>query len=635
MKVDAHKTSKLAVILHADIVGSTELVQRNESTAHFVFNSLFRRFTDTIESYGGATRELRGDALVAEFERASDAVSAALAFQQQNAKANALSTEPIKPEMRVGISLGEVVIADGTITGGGVVMAQRLEQLADPGGVCIQGAIQETVPRRLPIIYQSLGEQTLKGFSEPVRAFIANLDASGTPPPPDPVRTLNNSGKSGRRSRAVWIALLAGAVAVAGGTGFFARTSSNDSPDGHASPTSIANEKPSIAVMPFENLSGDDTQEYISDGLTQNIITALSQVPDTVVIARNSTFAYKGSTVTPTQVAEELNVRYVVEGSFHREGDEVRIHAQFVDARNSRELWAERFDRTFAGIFALHDDITTNVVSALEIKLTKEVQDRIARLYTQNVEAYDIFLKGQAALFRFNKADNALAVDLFTQAIELDPDFSLGHGSLSLAYTFAYRLNWADDAKTALDKGLSSSQRAVQANDKIPQSHFALSQAHAYRGELELGLAAVNKAISLDSNYADAYALRAMVQTFAGATSDSIESIDTAMRLNPRSNAVYNMIRGRALYFADRLDEAKPELQEAVSRNPNYLLSHVYLALTLSGLGQVDDAVWQADEIIALDPDFSIAGWTDGEILSNPEYVRRVNDGLRAIGLPE
>ncbi|MEE8121196.1 MAG: adenylate/guanylate cyclase domain-containing protein, partial [Anaerolineales bacterium] len=284
-----HSPRKLAVILHADVVGSTALVQKNETLAHERIQESFRRFSKTIESYGGTTHELRGDALVAGFGRVSDAICASVAFQRENSDFNTTLEDDIQPRLRLGIAMGEVVIADNTVTGEGVVLAQRLEQIAKPGGVCIQGAAYETVPKRLPFHYETLGEQTLKGFEEPVRAYGITLKAGEAVPAPESV------------SRSEKLAL--------------------KTPD-----------KPSIAVLAFTNMSGDPEQEYFSDGLTEDIITALTHWRSFPVIARNSSFAYKDKPVDIIRVGQELQARYLLEGSVRKGADRVRISAQLIDA---------------------------------------------------------------------------------------------------------------------------------------------------------------------------------------------------------------------------------------------------------------------------------------------------------------
>lgn len=291
---------KLAVILHADVVGSTGLVQLDESLAHQRIQDTFRRFSETIATYGGIAHEIRGDALVAEFSKVSDAVSASTEFQVANTTYNADLTDELRPVVRIGIAMGEVVIADNTITGEGVILAQRLEQLADPGGVCLQGAAYETVPKHLAFVYENMGEHQLKGFHEPVRVYAVIGRSQAITP---------------TRRKAL-------------------------APDLEG--------KPSIAVLPLTNISGDPEQEYFADGITEDIITELSKIHGLLVISRNSTFTYKGKATKAQDVCRDLGVRYVLEGSVRKAGGQVRITAQLIDGVSGGHLWAERYDRALA-----------------------------------------------------------------------------------------------------------------------------------------------------------------------------------------------------------------------------------------------------------------------------------------------
>lgn len=305
MPMAEYPSRKLAVILHADVAGSTALVQKDETVAHVNMQAAFQRLVETTEAYGGTAHEIRGDALVAEFSRASDAVCAALAFQVENAGHNQKLTGTIRPELRVGISLGEVLIADGTITGAGVVLAQRLEQLADPGGVVVQGSVSETVPIRLPFEFESLGEQTVKGFDHPVRAFAAKVKPSERVPAPE-------SSATAVRPKGL--------------------------PDDGSGGMLALPDKPSIAVLPFTNMSSDHEHEYFSDGITEDIVTELSRFRELFVIASNSTFRFKGKDVDIAEIAHQLGVQYIVEGSVRRSGRRMRVTAQLVDALGGSQI---------------------------------------------------------------------------------------------------------------------------------------------------------------------------------------------------------------------------------------------------------------------------------------------------------
>ena len=320
-----HLSRKLAVILHADVVGSTALVQKNETIAHERIQAAFHQFSETIHSYNGITRELRGDALVAEFERASDAVTAALMFQALNGESNLTLDDDIRPQLRIGISLGEVIIADNTVTGAGVVLAQRLEQLADSGAIVVQGAISETVPIRMPFDFESLGEHQLKGFELPVRAFSVSLKPGESVPAPEIDPYKQNQSAPYNESSKPQVSTEAG--------------------------------KPSIAVLPFKNMSGDAEQEYFSDGISEDIVTELSRFHDLFVIARNSSFTFKNQALEIADIGQRLGVQYLVEGSIRKSAGRVRITAQLIEVATGSHIWADRYDRELEDIFAVQDEV--------------------------------------------------------------------------------------------------------------------------------------------------------------------------------------------------------------------------------------------------------------------------------------
>ncbi len=374
--------SKLAVILHADVVGSTTLVQEDERIAHERIRDAFRRFAETITAYGGMPHELRGDALVAEFERASDSVGAALAFQAANCEHNASLSDAIRPEVRVGIALGEVVIADGTMTGAGVVLSQRLEQLAESGGVVIQGAVCEAIPPRLAFVYESLGEQTVKGFDKPIRAYAVAVSEGGEIPAPEKGR-----------------------------------------PEAKEQPA-----RPFIAVLPFENLSSDPGHGIFSDGITEEIITELSRFQDLRVLARTSAFGVKENGLGLEELHRELGVNYVLEGSVRRGGQRVRITVKLVDARTGSPVWAERYDRDLVDVFELEDEIARAVVAVVPERLGHAELERVKRQAPANLSAYDCLLRAKWHHHQRTPKDNAEALDMLERAIELDPQCASAYG---------------------------------------------------------------------------------------------------------------------------------------------------------------------------------------------------------------
>jgi TolB-like protein/class 3 adenylate cyclase len=389
--VPERPSHKLVVILHADVVGSTVLVQHDETVAHQRIQDSFRRFSETIEAYGGITHVLRKDALVAEFDRASDAVCAGIAFQADNSQVNATLDDDIRPEVRIGICMGEVAVADTTLHDAGVVLAQRLEQLADPGGICIQDAAYQSVPKRLSFEYESLGEQQVKGFEEPVRAYSVALKSGMSIPSPDLRDDTREIKRVWRRVAGAVVVLL---IVVGSALAWWQPWKPKFKPTPMVRLAQPLPGKSSIAVLPFTNMSDDPKQEYFVDGMSEDLITDLSKISGLFVIARNSSFTYKGKEVDVKQVSRELGVKYILEGSVRRAGDQVRINAQLIDATTGGHLWAERYDGGMRNVFSLQDEITAKIVTALAVQLTVNEEAEQTQRQTNDPQAYEAFLKG-------------------------------------------------------------------------------------------------------------------------------------------------------------------------------------------------------------------------------------------------
>jgi len=384
-------SGKLAVILHADVAESTALVQRDEKLAHERIQNTFGHFSETIEKYQGRVQELRGDALLAEFERASDAVVAALAFQTGHANFIGHFDDDLKPTVRIGIAMGEVIIADNTITGAGVVLAQRVEQLAKPGGLCITGAIHEALPQRMPFDQRNLGDQRLKGFEESVRVYTVELKEDTELPEPT---TLAGTEKSSANR---WLKITASIVLVVGVglLAWFQPWATKYDPLSEEKTELSLPDKPSLAVLPFTNRSDDPSQIYFSDGISEDIITGLSRLRNLIVISRNSSFTFRNTSAKVQDIGKDLGAKYLLEGSIRKAGKQIRITAQLIDTNSGHQLWAERYDRELTDIFAVQDEITERIVSILSIQLSGDEQRQITNSATKSFDAYDLFLQAQ------------------------------------------------------------------------------------------------------------------------------------------------------------------------------------------------------------------------------------------------
>jgi adenylate cyclase len=584
---------KLAVILHADVVGSTSLVQQNETLAHERIQSAFHRFSETVKVYGGKTRELRGDALVAEFERASDAVPAALAFQVINGEFNSKLDDDIQPQLRIGISLGEVIIADSTITGAGVVLAQRLEQLADPGGVVVQGSVSETIPARMPFEFDSLGEQVLKGFDQPVRAFAVKLQPGEELPEPEVSTT----------------------------------------PQKADSTTLQIPDKPSIAVLPFTNMSNDPEQEYLADGITEDIITNLSRFRDFFVIASNSSFVYKGKAVNVQSVSRELGVRYILEGSVQKSKEQVRITAQLIDGSTGSHLWAERYKRQVEDIFALQDEVVELIVGSLASGYGGRLRKAWQRRGSEHLEAFDCFMRGMDVFDNFTKQDTDRARGLFEEAIRLDPNYGKAYAKLSWTYILDAVLGWSENYEDSMAKGKAAAIRGVEQEDEESWVHWVLGACHIYELRHDLGLAELKRAIELNPNDADVLADVGYFYSYAGQAEEGLEFAYQAMRLNPHYPEYYLLQLGQILFDARKYKEAIEKIER--SRDVETVLSCLYLAASQAAIGNMDEAKGAIRRTLKQDPEATIEKWTQPRVCpyGNAEDVEHLRLNLRKAGL--
>jgi TolB-like protein/class 3 adenylate cyclase/Tfp pilus assembly protein PilF len=583
---------KLAVILHADVVGSTKLVQINETLAHERIQTVFNQFSKTILAYGGINRELRGDALVAEFKRASDAVTAAIAFQVTNEASNAVHNCEIRPELRIGISLGEVIIADKTITGAGVVLAQRLEQLAEPGGVVVQGAISETVPTRMPFEFKSLGEQVLKGFDQPVRAFAAILRPGEELPTPE----------ADVISKPVKPAALP------------------------------IPENPSIAVLPFTNMSGDPEQEYFADGITEDIITTLSKIPDLFVIARNSTFTYKGTAIDMKQVAQELGVRYVVEGSVRKAGQQVRVTAQLIDASTGHHLWADRYDRTLTDIFALQDELTREIVTAVDVELTEGDQIRVWRDSAGDMAAYEFFAKGRDFFSQNTRKAISQGQQEFEKALALNPQFAAAHAYIGWNHAVA-GVWWSDDRQRAFSAARAAAEAALSLDNDQVDALGVLAFLDLYSDEHDRAERIAVEAATLNPNSADTHDTLAMIQSFSGKPDEALSTARHACRLCPRTPEKLLEL-GRAFYEGERFEEALDPLDNLIFNRPYWITARALLIATSVGLDNRELTKYHTTELLKIRPSFSVGRWTRTLAYKNSDDCERYLDRLQIAGLP-
>jgi len=581
---------KLAVLLHADIVRSTALVQENETLAHERIQDAFRAFSKTISSHDGIAHEIRGDALVAEFPRASDAVGAALDFQELNLNHNDKLSDNIKPQLRIGIAMGEVVVADNTVTGEGIVLAQRLEQLAVPGGVCIQGAAYETLPKRLPFNYRNLGEKQLKGFEEKVKVYsvMARDEADTTDQP-------------------------------------FSDSVNNQQLE---LPT-----KPSIAVLPFNNMSNDSEQEFFADGISEDIITELSKFRTFFVIARNSSFAFKNKQLSIRDIGINLGVRYVVEGSVRRAGNRVRITAQLIDATEDKHIWAERYDRDLEDIFAVQDEVTKAIVTAIEPQLATTEQQRARRKPTENLDAWECYQRGLWYMFGYARTDQAL--HYFQRAIELDPEFSSAYAGVAYTCAIKILLGTSSNREEDLRQGVSAAETAISIDQTDPFAHFAQGRISIFNGDQQKAIVSFKRAISLNPNYALAHFGLAHGLWHAGRPAEAIVHHDEAIRLSPHDPILWAFLASKAiaLVMVEQYEQGVALSQDAQRNHGSHLFGYLAEVSGLGLLGKKKEAEEALQRLKTVQPEISISFLKESLPMVKSETGDRFLHGLELAGM--
>jgi adenylate cyclase len=585
---------RLAAILHADVHGYSRRIHDDEAGTLQVLTPSLELLRTLVEQHGGRAVGSRGDSLLAEFPSVVEAVQCAVEMQQELRARSTDLPEHKRLAFRIGISLGEIVIDGDQPHGDGINIAVRIEGLAEPGGICIADVVYQQVKNKLPLTYQDLGEQQLKNIPEPVQVWRVRWEGSDSPQSPvHSAKVKVESPKPRRVGTSVFVSVLVSVVLVAGiiAVRYFPVSTPSTQPltPGTQSPVSSPQsltpnpqplslpDKPSIVVLPFTNMSGDPSQDYFSDGITEVLTSDLSRISSLFVIARNSAFTYKGKATNVEDVGKELGVRYVLEGSVQKASDQVRIVAQLIDATTGGHIWSERYDRPLKDIFALQDEIVQRIVATLKLQLTLQEQGWVVRKHTDNPEAYDFYLRGREYIGRNTKESIAQARQMFEKAFALDPQYAEAQARLGVTYYREWVWRWSADPQT-LEHGLALAQKAVALDDSLPIAHSILSLCYAQKQQYDQAIAEGERAIALDPNNADSYASQAEVLNSAGRSEDALRRIEQAMRLNPRYPAFYLLELGWAYRLEGRYAEAVSTLKEAVSRNPTHVGVNLNLA---------------------------------------------------------
>jgi adenylate cyclase len=578
---------KLAAILSADVQGFSRLMDAEEETTLHTLNACREVIDALIQHHRGRIVGTAGDSVLAEFASVIDAVRCAVEIQQQLKTRNADLPAQRRMEFRIGINLGDVMVDGDQIYGDGVNVAARLQSLADAGGVFIAGTVYDHIENKLTLSYEYLGEQLVKNITKPVRVYRLVMEESESQKAQGKRQKAKVDRQTQRKvgtARLRWVA--AGLVLVAAAlvaVQYLSRPALSPQPLALSPATTPAAlplpDKPSIVVLPFDNMSKDPEQDYFSNGITEVLTSDLSRISSLFVIARNTAFTYKGKAANVHGIGKELGVRYVLEGSVQKASDQVRIVAQLVDTTTDTHVWSERFDRPFTDIFALQDEIVQKIVTTLKLQLTLEEQGYIVRKHTDNLQAYDAFLRGMEYYSRFTQEATIQARQVFEKALALDPQYAEADAMLGYTYWRETVFRWSADPQN-LERALALAQQALALDDSVPLAHSLLSQVYELKQQYDQALAEGERAIALDPNNADSYAGHAEVLNLAGRPEDALKMVAQAMRLNPRYPFWYLFEVGYAYRTTGQYTEAIATLKESISRNPNFIYAHLNLALS-------------------------------------------------------
>ena len=585
------------------------------------------------------------------FSSTVDAVQCAIDIQAKVGDHNLSLPESERMIFRMGINLGDVISDDGDIYGDGVNVASRLEGMADPGGILVSSAAIDSVRNKVTAGFEYLGERVLKNIEYPVGIYRIDTQVAATAGLP------RKSAAS--RSIVVGLMVLFGtgvAVWFTTSNGWFFESSETVDANSvqESSETdarsevietdaplldslNVAGDKPVIAVLPFTNFSNDEEQEYFSDGLTEDLITDISKISGVNVIARNSTFSFKGQSPDIRNVGNVLGATHVIEGSVRRSGNTMRINVQLVDAMDGHQIWGERYDRELKDVFVIQDEVIGHIITSLSLKLSDNETAIIERRGTDSLEAYDLFLKGLRRESFFTREDINAAERLYKEALVFDPSYAEVYAHLAQIYSLQVENGWTGDSQDLGTKALETAKKAIELNSFLPYAYWSLGRIYTrpYVKDNERGKVAFKKAIALNPNYADGYMFLALTYVYGGDAKPAVGMIEKAMQLNPNYPFWYLQGLGMAYFFLGDHEKAAALLRDSVDRNPNVPWTHRYLIAAYGALGRTEDAEWEISEVEMLGQPATVSAFMDVTPIVDPSYRAIYEDALRKAGLPE
>ena len=624
---------KLTAILAADVVGYSRLMGEDE------VGTLARLKADRAElidpkaiQYGGRTIKLMGDGILMEFSSVVEAVAFAVDVQSSIHERNADLPEKRKVRYRVGINIGDVIVEGDDIYGDGVNVAARLESLSEVGGVCIAGSVRDQIRDKLDVNVEDLGEVEVKNIARPVPAFKVAMDDKAAA-----LRTpiVQLAAEPVRRSHMiVWVMTALSVLAI--GAALWSYPSQKK-----VEPSTVAKliepmaDKPSIAVLPFINMSGDKEQEYFSDGITEDIIIGLSKIGGLMVVARHSSFHYKGKPTSIQDISRELGVRHVLKGSVRKAGGRARITAQLIDGKTGDHVWAERYDRDLKNVFSVQDAVTKEIVAALAVNLRPSDQERLSRSIQIDPDAYDMLLRGLAHLRRYTQETMAEARAYFERAVAIDPNYARAYANIGYIHVMEVLIGYSRNPEKSLALADKALNEAIRIDDTLPQIYVARSILLRARRQYDKSLANARTILQLEPNNDEGYATMAFTLNYMGRPEEGLAAIKIALRLNPRTPVLYLFAQGMALFQLERYEDAAAVLQKLINRNPGFLRGHLLLAAAYGQLGRNEDANWAVQEVLTLLPEMTISARRKVLPYNIEADMNRYLNGLRKAGLPE